>query len=98
MVQISNITFYVNSLKDAPLGVGTSLPDYITNTHGLANVSGGDNLCFFRCLAVYQGADRHWCEHKAKKLFNDYCAYFSIVTNDFVGVNLFHFIDLEDFF
>ena len=47
VVQISNITFYANSLKDAPLGAGASLPSYITNNHGLANVSGNDNLCFF---------------------------------------------------
>ena len=26
---------------------------YITNNHGLANVSGNGNLCFFRCLAVH---------------------------------------------
>ena len=51
VVQISNITFYANILKDAPLGAGASLPSYITNNHGLANVSGNDNLCFFRCLA-----------------------------------------------
>ena len=40
-------SFYVNTLKDAPLGAGASLPDYITNNHGLANASGNDNLCFF---------------------------------------------------
>ena len=44
VVQISNITFYVNNLKDAPLGAGAPLPDYITNNHGLANVSGDDSL------------------------------------------------------
>ena len=47
VVQISNITFYANSLKDAPLGAGASLPSYITNNRGLPNVSGNDNLCFF---------------------------------------------------
>ena len=98
VVQIFNITFCVNSLKDAPLGAGAPLPDYILNNHGLANLSGNDNLGFFRCLAVYQGADRRRCEREAKKLFNDYCAHFNIVPNDFVGVNLFNFVDLEDFF
>ena len=98
MVQISNITCYANNLKDAPFGAGPSLPSYITNNHGLANVSGDDNLCFFRCLAVHRGADRHWCKREAKKLFNDYCLHFNIVPNTFVGVNLVDFIDLEDFF
>ena len=70
VVQISNIIFYVNSVKDAPLGAGASLPGYMTSNHGLANLSRDDNLCFFRCLAVYQGAGRHRCEREAKKLFS----------------------------
>ena len=97
-MQISSITFYVNTLKDVPLGAGGSLPDYITNNHGLANVSADDNLCFFRCLAVYQGAHRRRCEREAKKLFNDYGFHFNIVPYNFVGVNLFNFVELEDFF
>ena len=98
VVQISNITFYANNLKDAPLGAGAFLPTYITNNFGLANVSGDNNLCFFRCLAVHRGTDRRRCEREAKKLFNDYCMYFNIVPNIFFGVNLSDFIDLEDFF
>ena len=46
-VDINNITFYVNHIKDAPIGAPISLPDYIKNNHGLRNVSSGDNLCFF---------------------------------------------------
>ena len=98
MVQISNITFYANNLKDAPLGAGASLPSYITNNHGLANVSGDDNLCFFRCLTVHRGTDRRRCEREAKKLFNNYCMHFSIAPNTFVGVNLVDFVNLENFF
>ena len=52
IVQISNITFYANSLKDAPLGTRGMFPDHIKNNHGLLNVSGDNNLCFFRCLAL----------------------------------------------
>ena len=64
----ANITFYANSLKDAPLGAGASLPSYITNNHGLANISGNDNLCFFRRLAVHRGSGRWWwrCGREAK--------------------------------
>ena len=47
---------------------------------------------------VHEGADRHWCKREAKKLFNDYCIIFNIITNIFVGVNLSNFVDLEDFF
>ena len=47
IVQISNITFYANSLKDAPLDARVTFPDHIKNNHGLLNVSGDNNLCFF---------------------------------------------------
>ena len=57
VVDIPNITFYVNHVKDAPLGAPIFLPDYIKNNHGLRNVSSSDNLCFFCCLAVYHDAD-----------------------------------------
>ena len=47
VVDINNITFYVNHIKNAPLGAPVDLLDYIKNNHGLRNVSAGDNLCFF---------------------------------------------------
>ena len=53
VVDIPNITLYVNHVKDAPLVAPIFFPDYIKNNHGLRNVSAGDHLCFFRCLAVH---------------------------------------------
>ena len=47
IVQISNITFYANNLKDALLGARMTFPDYIKNNRGLLNVSGDNNLHFF---------------------------------------------------
>ena len=98
IVDIPNITFYVNHVKDAPLGAPISLPDYIKNNHGLRNVSASDNLCFFRCFAVHQGADPHRCEQPAKNLFRKYYVHFGVVPAHFSGVQLFDFIHLEDFF
>ena len=98
VVDITNITFYVNHLKDAPLGAPIALPVYIINNHGLRNVSADDNLCFFRCLAVHQGANPHWCERAAKNLFYKYCIHFDVAPADFAGVQLFDFVHLEDFF
>ena len=72
IVQISNITFYVNHLEDAPLGGAVGLPAFIVNNHRLANVSAEDNLCFFRCLAVFHGADSRRCNRAAKQLFYEY--------------------------
>ena len=45
IVQIPNITFYANNLKDAPLGARVVFPDHIKNNHGLVKVSGDNNLC-----------------------------------------------------
>ena len=96
IVQISNITFYVNHLQDAPLGGSVGLPDFIVNNRGLANVSAEDNLCFFRCLAVFRGADRHRCNRAAKQLFYEYCNHFEI--EKFSGVSLYDFVELENFY
>ena len=98
VVQISNITFYVNTLKDTPFGAGASLPDCITNNYRLTYVSGDDSLHFFRCSAIYQEANTRRCKREAKKLFNDYFVYFNVVPHDFVGVNLVDFVGLENFF
>ena len=98
VVDITNIIFFVNHLKDAPLGAPVDLPHYIKNNHGLRNVSTDENLCFFRCLAVYRGANPHWCKQPTKNLFYKYCAHFDVVPKDFAGVQLFDFIHLEDFF
>ena len=98
VVDIPNITFYINHLKDAPLGAPISLPDYIMNNHGLRNVSSSDNLCFFRCLAVHRGADPRRCEKTAKNLFRKYCIHFDVAPADFAGNQLFDFVHLEDFF
>ena len=68
------------------------------NNHGLRNVSAGDHLCFFRCLAVHQGANPHRCEKTVKNLFRKYCIHFGVVPAHFAGVQLFNFLHLEDFF
>ena len=86
VVDIPNIIFYVNHVKDAPLGAPIFLPEYIKNNHGLRNVSADDHLCFFRCLAVHQGADRRWCKQPAINLFRAYCDRFDIVPAHFSGV------------
>ena len=98
IVDIPNITFYINHIKNAPFVPPIFLPDYIKNNHGLRNVSASDHLCFFRCLAVHQGADPRWCEQPAKNLFRAYCIRFDVAPANFAGIQLFDFIHLEDFF
>jgi len=47
VVLLSNITFFMNKLRDASLGAPTELQNFITQNHGLVNVSSDRNLCFF---------------------------------------------------
>ena len=46
-MQMSNITFCVNDLKDLSLGAEVMLPECIKSNHRLVNVSGDGNLYFF---------------------------------------------------
>ena len=95
IVQISNITFYANSSKDAFLGVRVTFSDHIKNNHGPVNVSGNINLCFFLCLA---DSGRWWrCERDAQQLFNESCLHFDVECNAFTGVYLSDFGAFEDF-
>ena len=68
IVRITNVTFFVNKLQNAPLGAQCQLPDFITYNHGLVNVSGNENLCFFRCLAIFKGASPRSRERAALEL------------------------------
>ena len=45
--QITNLLFFVNHLKHAPLGALLPLPKFIKYNLDLINVSGDDNLCCF---------------------------------------------------
>ena len=88
--------FLRNQMQDAPFGVAIGLPTFIVNNRGLANVSAENNLCFFRCLAVFRGSDHRGCNRAAKKLFHEYCRGFEI--NEFAGINLIDFVHLENFY
>ena len=94
--QITNLLFFVNHLKHAPLGAPLPLPKFIKYNRGLINVSGDDNLCFFRCLAVFKGFDNRYCETKAKELFSQYVTNFDVGT--FNGVTVDDLIVIKNFF
>ena len=98
IVDITNITFYVTKLQDVALGAPIDLPDNVKFNSGLINFSDQNHLCFFRCLAVFKGAGTRCYEMAAKRLFNNFCLHFQISFQDFKGINLFDFPELEDFF
>ena len=58
LYQITNLLFFVNHLKQASLGAPLPLPNFVKYNRGLINVSGDENQCFFRCLAIFKGANR----------------------------------------
>ena len=90
-----------------PLGNPPKLPDYIKNNRfiiGLEkdrnnNYRYKDHLCFFRCLAIGKYKfTRHNCNRKAEELFQDYCQHFRVKPQDFEGVELDEFPELEKYF
>ncbi len=85
---ITNVTLILFKCPPFPIGAPVELPDYITNNKAIMSLVHShrsrerrynDNLCFFRCLALSQGATEKknlrsqtlelfakWCHHKEK--------------------------------
>ena len=58
-----------------------------------------DHLSFFHCLAIGKFEKTcHNCNKKAKELFNQYCQHFQVNPQDFKGIELTDFPQLEKFF
>ena len=90
-----------------PLGNPPNLPDYIKNNQYIIALEKDENhayrykdhLCFFRCLAIAKfGKTRHNCNLKAKELFDQNCEHFRVNPQDFKGVQLIDFPQLETFY
>ena len=94
--QITNLLFFVNHLKQAPLGALLPLPNFVKYNRGLITVSGNENLCFFRCLAIFKSANNTRCETKTRDLFTQYAMNFD--AHNFNGITIDGLIPIEDFF
>ena len=90
-----------------PLGKPPYLPDYIKNNRHIIALEKDehhayryeDHLCFFRCLSIGKfGKTRHNCNQKAKDLFDQYCKHFEFNPEEFKGVELSDFPQLEKFY
>ena len=56
-------------------------------------------VCFFHCLAIAKYKfTQHNCNRKAKELFDQYCVHFQVNPNDFKGVELTDFPQLEKYY
>ena len=89
-----------------PLGNPPKLPDYIKNNRFIIGLQKDehsrtykDHLCFFPCLVIGKYKfTRHNCNQKAKELSQDYCEHFEVNPQDFKGVKLTDFPQLEKYY
>ena len=94
---LTNVAFHVYPKEDRPIGRGAKgkLPKWLIENRGLdalekdklAGKLYADNLCYFRCLARYQGCGLANLERKTKELAS---RYFATVEHpeSFAGVQL----------
>ena len=80
---MTNITIFVNKLKGFPIGAPVrDLPPHVANNHAVVNLVKNrrtgqrfntDDLCFFRCLALWLNNDNHdILERDTKHLLETY--------------------------
>ena len=109
VVRVTNITWFITDVPGAGL-IGScccgdgGLPRHIKNNHGLHALERGNSgrayrndwMCFFRCLALYEGASILNLELKAKRLRRR--ASFRTNKDYSGGVSLADLPDLEKIF
>ncbi|KAJ8050766.1 Transcriptional regulator MNL1 [Holothuria leucospilota] len=101
---ITNVTYFVYKIPDHPIGcVTTDLPDFVRNNKALITLERNrktgeryqDNLCLFRCLALFHGAHPNGLEKETKRLCRQ---YFRQDPNNFNGIPLKELSSFEDTF
>ena len=98
-VRITNVRYFVSKVLRCPIGAPSEFPAYLKNNKGLISLVSrkgkpyNDELCFFRCLALFQGANTCSLELKAKELFTKYLVDSHQTATEFQGISL---TDLED--
>ena len=93
---VSNITFFINKLKEHPIGCGINLP-YFTRLNALQkNYKNGklysDNLRLFRCLTPHTDCTLQNLESKTKELFLCYCKFALVDPSTFQDITLYDLI------
>jgi hypothetical protein len=105
-VRITNVTFFLTKVSRQPIGSAVEFPEYLKNNKGLisltVNAKTGhpyqDNLCLFRCLALFRGIKIGALERPAKALLREYLENKRLPTSDFVGVSLNELEDISRIF
>ncbi|KAJ8050420.1 Zinc finger protein MSN4 [Holothuria leucospilota] len=101
---ITNVTYFVYKLPDHPIGCVTmDLPDFVKNNKALTTLERNrktgerykDNLCLFRCLALFRGSSPNSLEKETKKLCLEYSRQ---DPDNFGGIPLKELSSFEDTF
>ena len=95
-VKTTNVIFYLTKLVGTPIGSGLNLPNYLLHNKGLISLIKSrktgkpylDNLCFFRCLALFRGFEPINLERETKRLCKQYCEFVSTKYSKFNGISL----------
>jgi hypothetical protein len=99
---LTNVTLYVNKIKEHPIGASV-LPDYILeNTGVVALITGShgpynDDLCLLRCLAVHRGAPVRDVESPEKTYVHQYLQHKQKYPNKFNGMAIADLQEIEQF-
>src|SRR5271163_4798048 len=82
---------------DYPIGSKINLPDYIKRSKFIVGLENMDNnLCFWGCIALAEGARKDRYFTKAKELFNNF--YRSKIMNDYQGFDYVNELDKYEAF
>ena len=96
-VKTTNVVFFLTKMVGSPIGAPVELPIYLKKNKGLISLvksqnnqkkTYSDNLCLFRCLALFNGFKVDGLERETKRLFNMFCEKMLINPVDFCGVYL----------
>ena len=102
---LTNVEIFIFNMKDIPIGKPPSdLPDYIKKATSIYTLTHDkkyhdefkDNKCFFRCLALHQGAKIHGLERITNRLLTQYENQTKKSFKN--GVNIHHIPDIEVYF
>ena len=105
------LLFFINKLKEHPIGYEINLPDFIANNAGLhalqknRNTSKlhSDNLssCVYFCVyfdALHASCTLQNLESKTKELFLCYCKFTIVGPSNFQGITLHDLVQIENCF
>lgn len=102
---ITNVEIFIYEMKDVPIGnPPLDIPDYIKNSksinalirHKTKKYNYKDDNCFFRCLALHQGANIYGLERHANRLLQEAVKRIGKKLEN--GVNISHIPTLEVLF